>query len=82
MAHTHLFIVRVVRGADRLSATARRIDEEVAGHFTQPQQLLDFLLGTARREEDAGGPPTPAPAARARPDGGLPSPNGDLSCND
>jgi hypothetical protein len=34
-----------------------RVDEEVAGHFDQPQTLLEFLVGTL--PESAPEPPTP-----------------------
>lgn len=45
MAGTHLFIVRIRREGPAFSASARRIDEEVAGHFDQPLTLLEFLVG-------------------------------------
>ncbi len=45
MACVHLFIVRIERDAPGFQASARRVDEEVAGHFDQPQTLLEFLVG-------------------------------------
>lgn len=57
MAGVHLFIVRVDRHAPGFRASARRVDEEVAGHFDQPQMLLEFLVG--RLPESAPEPPAP-----------------------
>lgn len=45
MAGTHLFIVHIRREGPAFSASARRIDEELAGHFDQPLTLLEFLVG-------------------------------------
>ena len=45
MANSHLFIVRIARDPRRFVASARRIDGEVCGEFSQPEQLLSFLLG-------------------------------------
>ncbi|MBL8307517.1 MAG: hypothetical protein JNM33_12540 [Rubrivivax sp.] len=47
MAGTRLYIVRICREGPAFSASARRVDEEVAGHFDQPLALLEFLLGPA-----------------------------------
>lgn len=47
MASVHVFIVRINRDAPGFRASARRVDEEVAGHFDQPLPLLEFLVGPA-----------------------------------
>lgn len=52
MGSVQLFIVRVDRDAAGFQASARRVDEEVAGHFDQPQTLLDFLLGRPNKAPD------------------------------
>ncbi len=49
MGRVQLFIVQVERDAPAFRASARRIDEEVAGHFDQPQSLLEFLVGPVPR---------------------------------
>lgn len=66
MASVHLFIVRIEREAPGFRASARRVDEEAAGHFDQPQTLLEFLVG----------PPHPVPDDRAEANRGAPT------CND
>jgi hypothetical protein len=57
MAGVHLFIVSVDRQAKGFRASARRVDEEVVGHFDQPHTLLEFLVGTL--PESAPEPTTP-----------------------
>ncbi|HRD98108.1 MAG TPA: hypothetical protein PLA97_17115 [Rubrivivax sp.] len=48
----HLFIVSVDRDATGFQASARRVDEEVAGTFDQPQTLLEFLVGRLNETPD------------------------------
>ena len=67
MANSHLFIVRITRDARRFVASARRIDDEVCGEFSQPQQLLRFLLGgpgDSRPQPEDGPDPTPIAPGR------------------
>lgn len=52
MGRVHLFIVRVDRDAAGFQASARRVDEEVAGHFDQPLTLLEFLVGPQPQAAD------------------------------
>jgi hypothetical protein len=54
MAATQIFIVRIRRDGACFSASARRVDQEVAGQFDQPQTLLEFLVR-------AGATGTPGP---------------------
>jgi hypothetical protein len=61
MSTSELFIVRITRDATRFVARARRVDEEVCGEFIQPQQLLNFLLGGARRAGGDEPVPTQSP---------------------
>lgn len=62
MGRVHLFIVSIDRDAPDFRASARRVDEEVAGRFDQPLRLLDFLVGRPPRapqdrvEEDPDAP--------------------------
>ena len=69
MANSHLFIVRITRDPRRFVASARRIDGEVCGEFSQPEELLSFLLGHSAdnrpRPEDCLGTTPIAPGFRA-----------------
>ena len=70
MANSHLFIVRITRDPRRFVASARRIDGEVCGEFSQPEELLSFLLGHSAdnrpRPEDGPGttPIAPGPGSK------------------
>ncbi len=57
MGRVHLFIVSVDRDAPGFQASARRVDEEVAGQFEQPHALLEFLVGRPVASSGRAAPP-------------------------
>jgi hypothetical protein len=59
MAAIRLYLVRVQNAAAGFSASARRVDEEVARHLDQPLPLLEFLVGAPPAAPDP--PPPGAP---------------------
>ncbi len=66
MTHSELFVVRIWHQlAGGFRATVRRVDEEQTRHFSQPEEVTNFL--TAAAEAEAGSPSDRASAATAKP---------------
>jgi len=53
MDDTHLYLVRIWRGAQRFRATVRRVEDEALHVFYTPESVAGYLSGQAARGADA-----------------------------
>ena len=68
MTDPELFVVRIWRQlADGFRASVRRVDDEETRHFSNPDEVTQFLSGTAASAAPAPGASDPPAATKPTP---------------